>query len=232
MTDVTAKEVYERFWGLDDQADKLFKELEELKSRLCVCTVFRNGALAKLKPENLEAVVAGMLVTGAKFDVDVASTVMDMENDALCLSVHVKQLARDFREVWNQERETSSKEINSVSSRLEQQQSRLKEFKIRRCAHAISSPEVRDKVWAMTDGKCIYCEGQLTKERDPERPESCFAVDHVVAKSNGGPDHISNYVPSCFRCNSIKHARPVLEFLKRRIAGPDLKVVGGSEGGA
>ena len=45
-----------------------------------------------------------------------------------------------------------------------------------------------------------------------------FHVDHIVAKVNGGPDHISNYVPACERCNVSKNSKSFVEFTRKRQA--------------
>jgi 5-methylcytosine-specific restriction endonuclease McrA len=51
--------------------------------------------------------------------------------------------------------------------------------------------------------RCVYCDAQqvpLTK-------------DHVIARSKGGSDRVSNLVLACVRCNEQKGNRPVEEFL-------------------
>jgi 5-methylcytosine-specific restriction endonuclease McrA len=94
--------------------------------------------------------------------------------------------------------------------------------------HSVSDPEVRAKVWSITGGRCFYCSVELSRERSAEAPNRSFHVDHLVAKANGGPDHISNYVPACHSCNSSKHARPFAEFFRWR-GDTELKVVGGTD---
>ncbi|MFM7009486.1 MAG: HNH endonuclease, partial [Betaproteobacteria bacterium] len=82
--------------------------------------------------------------------------------------------------------------------------------------HNPTNPEVRAKVLAMTDGRCAYCNCEISPGKDDGKPE--FVVEHVVPKSVGGPDHLHNYVPSCPSCNSSKHAGHVIEFIRRRVA--------------
>ena len=48
---------------------------------------------------------------------------------------------------------------------------------------------------------CIYC------GRHP--PEVVLEVDHIIAKSGGGPDSIDNYATACFDCNRGKSDRPL-----------------------
>jgi tetrahydromethanopterin S-methyltransferase subunit G len=123
-----------------------------------------------------------------------------------------------FREMWN----LRAAEFGTVKERLDRVESRHRE-------HAINSPEVREKVWAITDGRCIYCDVEMTRERDPAEPNRCFEVDHIVAKSNGGPDHLSNYVPACHQCNTSKSAKSIFRFLANKQALPGLRIVGGSD---
>ncbi|MGF6951010.1 5-methylcytosine-specific restriction endonuclease McrA [Neobacillus sp. B4I6] len=55
-------------------------------------------------------------------------------------------------------------------------------------------------------GECIYCGAQ-------EEPDgSAFHLEHVIPRSQGGRDHISNLVISCKSCNSKKGNRPVIDF--------------------
>src|SRR5574341_224874 len=83
----------------------------------------------------------------------------------------------------------------------------------RRAAHCnrrARDPElgkVRAEDWAaileMYDGRCAYC-GQ---------PASDLTADHVVSLHRRGPNHPSNVVPACKRCNSVKAHRPVFVML-------------------
>lgn len=59
-------------------------------------------------------------------------------------------------------------------------------------------------LFAAFDGKCVYCNAQET----PDGPT--FHLEHVVARSAGGRDHISNLVISCPACNHKKHTKPVV----------------------
>lgn len=53
------------------------------------------------------------------------------------------------------------------------------------------------------DGKCAYCGiGNLE-----------LTIDHVVPRSNGGSNDISNLQPSCRQCNSAKGVRSLDDFI-------------------
>jgi 5-methylcytosine-specific restriction endonuclease McrA len=58
----------------------------------------------------------------------------------------------------------------------------------------------------MFDGTCIYC-GDKESEEGPT-----FHLEHVIARSSGGRNHISNLVISCPSCNSKKHNLPVVSY--------------------
>jgi len=82
-------------------------------------------------------------------------------------------------------------------------------------------------------GKLPPADGKDNKEAMYERQEGyCAAcaeyfqlrnltVDHVVSRSRGGSDHISNLQLLCGACNSMKGDRP-MEYLARRLAELDL----------
>ena len=65
-------------------------------------------------------------------------------------------------------------------------------------------------VWRKTEGLCYYCGSQLP---------DCFETDHVVPKSKGGTDEITNLVPCCKSCNSSKGTKTVEEYRHRRASG-------------
>lgn len=63
------------------------------------------------------------------------------------------------------------------------------------------SPAIRNDVYAKTDGKCAYCEGEAT------------CIDHVYPHSRGGSDEQSNLVGACSDCNSNKSDQTPEEWL-------------------
>lgn len=67
---------------------------------------------------------------------------------------------------------------------------------------------VRDRVYAMFDGRCAYCGEKI--------PESKMQVDHIQSRyMNLGRDEESNYFPSCAVCNRVKSFRTLDGFRQR-----------------
>jgi 5-methylcytosine-specific restriction endonuclease McrA len=56
---------------------------------------------------------------------------------------------------------------------------------------------------------CVYC----------GRGETAFEIDHVVPRSRGGSDRVSNLVLSCHDCNTAKGDRTAAEFGHPQVAG-------------
>ncbi len=65
--------------------------------------------------------------------------------------------------------------------------------------------ETREYVLEKWGRSCAYCD----KENVP------LQMDHVRAKSRGGPSRPTDFVPACGPCNQKKGAHPVETFLKR-----------------
>ncbi|EDX70918.1 HNH endonuclease domain protein [Coleofasciculus chthonoplastes PCC 7420] len=66
--------------------------------------------------------------------------------------------------------------------------------------------EVKEYLLAKWNRKCAYCE----VENVP------FEIEHILAKSKGGSNRVSNLCLSCHSCNQVKGNRPVEEFLKKK----------------
>lgn len=81
--------------------------------------------------------------------------------------------------------------------------------------HLLHDPKVREQVWALTDGKCAYCDCDLGTK---DSKLATFAIEHVIPRHSGGPDHIANYVPACIGCNSAKGREHVLHFIKKHVS--------------
>ncbi len=64
--------------------------------------------------------------------------------------------------------------------------------------------EVREYLLEKWGCKCAYCD----KENVP------LEIEHIVPKSRGGSDRVSNLTLACHECNQAKDAMPVEEFLK------------------
>lgn len=97
--------------------------------------------------------------------------------------------------------------------RIEQEHARALAVQAERNPHKIGDPEVRRRVFDLTNGRCAYCDVSLGESFDG----ASFVVEHVVTGSHGGPDNLANYVPACSACNSSKSNRHVIDFVRRRI---------------
>ena len=143
---------------------------------------------------------------------------------AIAAGVDVSKGFESLVHAWAAEHQRLTQSCSIAEARVAELTERLKE-------HAIHDPEVREAVWKMTGGKCFYCEVELIRCAGDEQDRSrCFHIDHIVAKSRGGPDHLSNYVPACERCNISKNAKSFVEFLawrKAQQAQPQLMVIAG-----
>lgn len=121
-------------------------------------------------------------------------------------------------EADDRSRKTLSDKVSQVieiNSRLAQQNADLiAAEQLRLVEHHPSSPVVREKVLSLTDGKCAYCNSEITRGKADGLPE--FVIEHVVPKSCGGPDHMANYVPACSKCNSQKASGHVLDFIRKK----------------
>lgn len=80
--------------------------------------------------------------------------------------------------------------------------------------HPINDPAVRAAVYALTGGRCAYCDCEL--EQGTGTTEA-FTIEHIVPRESGGPDNIANYVPACKSCNCSKGTSHVVTFIKRRV---------------
>ncbi|MEG4629925.1 RNA-guided endonuclease IscB [Microcoleus sp. AR_TQ3_B6] len=66
--------------------------------------------------------------------------------------------------------------------------------------------EVKEYLLQKWSRKCAYC----AIENVP------FEIEHIVAKSKGGSNRVSNLCLSCHSCNQAKRNKPVEEFLKKK----------------
>ena len=73
----------------------------------------------------------------------------------------------------------------------------------------LSGWQMRSYVFHRDGARCAYC-GSARAER--------YELDHIVPRSRGGADRVSNLVVSCHDCNVEKGNRSVEEFLARRSA--------------
>jgi 5-methylcytosine-specific restriction endonuclease McrA len=68
--------------------------------------------------------------------------------------------------------------------------------------------EVREYLLEKWGRKCAYC----GTDNIP------LQIDHIVPKSTGGSDRVSNLTLACAKCNQGKGSQPVKEYLKRKPA--------------
>ncbi|MEQ8998096.1 MAG: RNA-guided endonuclease IscB, partial [Coleofasciculus sp. B1-GNL1-01] len=66
--------------------------------------------------------------------------------------------------------------------------------------------EVKEYLLAKWNRKCAYC----GIENVP------FEIEHILAKSKGGSNRVSNLCLSCHSCNQDKGNKPIEEFLKKK----------------
>ena len=66
--------------------------------------------------------------------------------------------------------------------------------------------EVKEYLLQKWDRKCAYC----GVENVP------FEIEHILAKSKGGSNRVSNLCLTCHSCNQVKGNKPIEEFLKKK----------------
>jgi hypothetical protein len=80
---------------------------------------------------------------------------------------------------------------------------------------AATSLRARGAMWGLNDGRCVAC----TVALDPfGTGPSSLQVDHVVPRSQGGPDALHNYQPLCRECNANKGARHATDWRSKKQA--------------
>ena len=78
----------------------------------------------------------------------------------------------------------------------------------------LHSWEARKSIGAAQGNRCVYCAVTLTWDvrRQPHAP-TCATLEHIVPKTMGGADQMSNLAVSCHRCNNQRGSTPHGEFL-------------------
>ncbi len=66
--------------------------------------------------------------------------------------------------------------------------------------------ELREYILEKWHRKCAYCNATDTP----------LEIEHIIAKSKGGSNRVSNLTLSCTKCNSSKGNKPVEQFLKNK----------------
>ena len=74
---------------------------------------------------------------------------------------------------------------------------------IRAILHGLDTGSRRVAMNILTRGTCVACDGAI-----PPRSE----FDHLIPRSQGGPNSLDNAAPLCPRCNSSKGTKDLLEW--------------------
>lgn len=226
----SAQDLYDALNHEGSQMHAILAECERLRGAIGQIAVSRNGRIARLDSLPHAEVgewVATILKSAALDDETTIEDVRFIEFVVEKRAARVDHLREQFAKIWRSLVDKNGKleaDATTHQRKLEELTNRLKE-------HALHNSDVRDAVWAITGGKCYYCDVELQRCPDEQIDRSrCFHIDHLVPKTAGGPDHLSNYVPACGRCNISKGAKSYVEFLAwRKAQQPSFVVI---EGGA
>jgi 5-methylcytosine-specific restriction endonuclease McrA len=230
---MSAQEICNSLAGLAQTISEADDRLQHAKRTFCQRALEHTATVARLRyvadGDQRQASIRLLIGDLAEACDDVRSAMNDAACDFLSAEAEINRLHANLVEAWNGQVSIHAEHLQEAKRETSLAHMQVRAMENRKREHAINSPEVRQKVWEITDGHCIYCDVEMVRERDPSDPDRCFEVDHIVARSNGGPDHLSNYVPACHKCNTSKSAKSIFRFLVNRQALPGLRVVGGSE---
>jgi hypothetical protein len=154
--------------------------------------------LEMLTPDNRSSITSGLCqfvvsrMEAVLSPIEDAAVTLVEETDTALAACYSKMLALD-------------KELKATKEEFSKLQSRE--------VHRLNDPYVRSEVWRLTGGKCAYCDVPIQDGAGLEPTSMC--VEHVVPKSMGGPDHLTNYVPACRSCNNSKSDRHVLTLVRK-----------------
>lgn len=70
-----------------------------------------------------------------------------------------------------------------------------------------------DSLSAVYGWRCWYCGGILLKCARP-KDHGAWHIDHIIPKSQGGRNGMTNLALACTYCNRAKHAMPVYDFFQ------------------
>ena len=79
-------------------------------------------------------------------------------------------------------------------------------FGVEYCQGELMGYEIREYLLEKWGRKCVYCNEEDTR----------LEIDHIVPKSKGGSNRVSNLTIVCRDCNSTKANNPLQEFLKNK----------------
>jgi len=71
-----------------------------------------------------------------------------------------------------------------------------------------NSPQVKEQLYGQQGGYCAHC-------REHFQPRH-LEVDHIIARTKGGTDHLSNLQLLCGNCNRVKGDRG-MEYLRTKL---------------
>jgi 5-methylcytosine-specific restriction endonuclease McrA len=75
---------------------------------------------------------------------------------------------------------------------------------------------IRDRLMTHYGGRCFYC-GTVTVSSDgtgPHLPQEA-TIDHIIPRSKGGRNRLTNAVLSCRACNNARADTDFVEFVIR-----------------
>lgn len=201
-------------------ADDLTKQhdlAESMRVDLAVDAVRRNTDTVQAMSAESAQKIGALLTTFALQDRRHSMAADEIGAGAFHAAEQIKAMAMEF-----------AQHFATMKSRARHAEYVLSTSKDRFKEHSINNGRVRKEVLNSTGGACFYCETQVwdaNTSPDGGDPATMFHVDHIVARVHGGPDHISNFVPACAKCNSSKGDRPFVQFVRRR--NVKLRVVNG-----
>lgn len=229
-----AKRLGEMFDPISSEAKKLWDVAQNLRHNLDITqkdtvggALERGGWLAKIYQDGQaqKAVVADMMARHALRSSNEHENFGKLSAKVLSLTVH----AHNIEEALAKTHTSVAEMVGQVFGEIANLRDDVSKLTARLQEHALHRPEVRARVLALTGGKCFYCDVELVEkiECEADGPRH-FHIDHVVSKSNGGPDHTDNYVPACRTCNIQKGDKSLLEFMAwRRALAAGLSAVDG-----
>lgn len=214
----TVPEIEDELREIAERLDELGDNAKQAALEYAHTILQRNLLLAgsgQLSIANKYIMEDADIVSDAKFIGEkVKDLAFDIERLLGGLLGHVTRLHEDYTEAI-QDGAEHRRQIDELTSNASPRMRK----------HLIHIPAIREAVWAITGGKCYYCDIALVRVADAANQHLAFHIDHIVPKSSGGPDHISNYVPACSVCNMEKRATPFATFVAQK--RPRLRVVEG-----
>lgn len=226
-----AQKIADELNSIHDELQDSWNSADGIEQAVAKHCVTLNGEIFELrfkKGDDLCAVIDGLIVRNVSTDASILRVAELHSGQLAGLMARLQAVTGRFIKTWNEQ----AADLRASKGAVEAERAKVADLTLRVKEHALHNPAIREQVWAITDGRCFYCDVELIRERVASDPSRTFCIDHIVPKSNGGPDHTSNYVPACQRCNSSKSSKSFVEFtswLRQQREEPDLKVVGGTD---